>query len=66
MMSHWQGTIIGPGHVSIAPQAVLLLIAFILHAHRRCVDRAREPHLQSQDCVRRELPRLPPVCPVHF
>lgn len=41
MMSHWNGTIIGPGHVS-AHERVFGYVGSLL---KRPLDRTREPHL---------------------
>lgn len=58
-MSNWNGTIIGPGHVSF------LLIAFDLKLIS-CIDGTREPYLQPEDCMRPGLPGQAPDCEVPF
>ena len=47
LMSNWNGTIIGPGHVSDRPESLLNLSS--IFALSFISDRARESHLQSQD-----------------
>lgn len=49
MMTNWNGTIIGPGHVcdSLVPSYEVLT---------RSADRTRKSHLQSEDCLRRAVP----------
>lgn len=56
MMSNWNGTIIGPGHVRTAS---LFQIARRIDLTRSLssLDRTREPHLQPQDYLRKLLSR---------
>jgi hypothetical protein len=65
MMTNWNGTILGPPHVSLS------LLPYILHTNDS--DRGkgpeltqvpftecpREPYLQREHPLRRQLPRLP-------
>lgn len=44
MMKHWNGTIIGPGHV----RGDIFGVSKVLTVS---TDRAREPHLQSEDLL---------------
>ena len=62
MMSHWNGTIIGPGHVrrlEISHSNYRWYCVLTVRMLLALPDRAREPHLQPQDRLWRELPRLP-------
>ena len=52
MMSNWNGTIIGPGHVRASS---LFQIARRIDLLRSHLDRTREPHLQPQDYLRKRL-----------
>lgn len=58
LMSNWNGTILGPPHVSCSqtslPFRAAALSAKVLMQPIVC---PREPHLQCQDALRRQIPR---------
>ena len=56
MMSQWNGTIIGPGHVSISSLRRFCIIDLTVACRPLVSDCPREPHLQLEDYLWRELP----------
>jgi hypothetical protein len=55
LMTNWNGTILGPPHVHDPARPFGLEQALTYDS----TERTREPHLQSEDPLRRKLPRRP-------
>ena len=60
LMTNWNGTILGPPHVSISTRPIAGSIGTDMD-----LERTREPHLLCQDPLRVRLPRHPARCDIH-